>query len=85
MFRSRHIVIDSPRSSAEDTALEFAEVCSLWVGGGGGMSLQKCNKKLMPLGALNSDIMCLWLASWRLSVKTKGKNVFTRIWDKTTT
>ena len=49
------------------------------------MSLQKCNKKLMPLGALNSDIMCLWLASWRLSVKTKGKNVFTRIWDKTTT
>ena len=42
--------MDSPRSSAEDTAPEFAEVCSSWVGGG--MSLQKCNKKLMLLGAL---------------------------------
>jgi hypothetical protein len=76
--------MDSPRSSAEDTAAEFAEVCSLWVGGGG-MSLQKCNKKLVLLGALNSEIICLRLASWRLSVKTKSRDVVTRIRDKTTT
>ena len=43
------------------------------------MSVQKCNKKLMLLGALNSEIMCLRLASWRLSVTAKGRNVVTII------
>jgi hypothetical protein len=49
------------------------------------MSLQKRYKKLVLLGALNSEIIRLRLAFWRLSVKTKGKNVVTRIRDKTTT